>query len=76
MNQTLRRIAPVMILVLLLLVALVLLSNATQDSARFSEIYSILLIVSALGLTFLAGLIGWNVWRLLAQVRNVTQARG
>lgn len=70
MNQTLRRIAPVMILVLLLLVALVLLSNATQDSARFSEIYSILLIVSAIGLTFLAGLIVWNVWRLLAQVRR------
>ena len=61
---------PVVALVLLLLGALVLMSDATQDSARFSENYSLLLVICALGLLFLAGLIVWNMWRLLAQVRR------
>jgi PAS domain S-box-containing protein len=60
----------VVALVLLLLGALVLMSDATQDSARFSEIYSTLLVVCTLGLIFLAILIVANLWRLRTQVRR------
>lgn len=57
-------------LVLVLLVVLYLMTNATQDSARFSELYSLLLVVSAVGLSLLAGLIVWQLWRLLMQIRR------
>jgi len=72
--RTLKRFAtglgPVLAFVLLLLVSLVLMSNATQGSAHFGELYSVLLIINALGLITLAGLIVWNLFTLLGQVRR------
>ncbi|MDX1434505.1 MAG: ATP-binding protein [Gammaproteobacteria bacterium] len=61
-------IAPILAFVLLLLVSLVLMSNATQGSARFGQLYSVLLVINALGLVTLAGLIAWNFITLLSQV--------
>ena len=58
------------ILVLLLFASLALMSDATSGSARFSEIFSILLVVNIIGLLILTGLIGWNLRRLLQQVRT------
>ena len=71
-NRALKRfftgIGPILAFVLLLLVSLVLMSNATQGSARFGQLYSALLVINALGLIALAGLIGWNLFTLLRQV--------
>ncbi len=53
----------------LLLTALVLMSNATQNSARFGELYSWLLISSAAGLLILALMIAHNLYRLIMQYR-------
>ena len=61
-------IGPILVFVLLLLVSLVLMSNATQGSAHFGQLYSVLLVINALGLIALAGLIGWNLFSLLRQV--------
>lgn len=61
-------IGPILAFVLLLLVSLVLMSNATQGSARFGQLYSVLLVINALGLIALAALIGWNLFTLLRQV--------
>ena len=73
-HRTLKRfvtgIGPVLAFVLLLLVSLVLMSNATQGSAHFGQLYSVLLVINALGLVTLAGLIVWNLFALLRQVRH------
>ncbi len=61
-------IGPILAIVLLLLVSLVLMSNATQGSARFGQLYSVLLVINTLGLVTLAGLIAWNLFTLLRQV--------
>ncbi len=69
-------VTPIVVLGGLLLAALVLMSNATEDSARFGELYSLLLLVNAAGLVILAGLIGWHLYRLLGQARrNIDGAR-
>jgi nitrogen fixation/metabolism regulation signal transduction histidine kinase len=72
--RTLKRfvtgIGPVLAFVLLLLVSLLLMSNATQGSAHFGQLYSVLLVINALGLIALAGLIVWNLFTLLRQVRR------
>ena len=70
MKRWLDSVVPIIVLAALLLASLVLLSDATQNSARFSEIYSMLLMVAALGLVALVALIGWNLARLLTQVRQ------
>ena len=54
----------------LLLGSLWLMSNATQGSARFDRLYSVLLIMNVAGLLTLAALIGHNLYRLLRQVRE------
>ena len=54
----------------LLLASLWLMSNATQGSAHFDKLYSILLIINVAGLLSLAALIGYNLRRLLRQVRE------
>jgi nitrogen fixation/metabolism regulation signal transduction histidine kinase len=63
-------VAPIIAVVLLLLASLALMSEATQGSARFGQLYSILLVLNVLGLGTLAGLIGWNLFKLLGQVRH------
>ena len=61
---------PIVLLVVLLLTTLKLMSDATQNSARFGELYSILLILNALGLITLGALIVGNFVGLLRQVRR------
>ena len=61
---------PIVVLVLLLLTTLVLLSAATENSARFGELYSLLLVLNALGLITLGALIVWNIINLFGQVRR------
>ncbi len=62
-------IGPIIGLVVLLLVSLKLMSDATENSTRFGELYSVLLLINALGLVTLGGLVGWNLFRLIGQVR-------
>ena len=57
-------IAPVAILSLLLLAALVMMSAATQNSALFSQMYSLLLVVNILGIVVLLALILANLKHL------------
>jgi nitrogen fixation/metabolism regulation signal transduction histidine kinase len=45
-------------------------SDATENSARFGQVYSLLLVINACGLVTLAALIGWNLLRLIGQVRR------
>ncbi|MCB1741876.1 MAG: HAMP domain-containing protein [Gammaproteobacteria bacterium] len=54
----------------LLLVLLILMGEAAHGSERFDELYSLLLILNALGLATLIGLIGWNLYDLLKQRRH------
>ncbi len=61
--------APILGLGTLLLVSLTLMGEATQDSARFSELYLWLLLANAGGLLLLCALIFWNLVRLVQQVR-------
>ena len=61
---------PIVALGLLLLGSTYLMSNATQDSARFGELYSALLAINAVALIGLGALIAWNLYHLLHQARE------
>jgi len=61
---------PIVFLGLVLLGSTYLMSNATQDSASFGELYSVLLAVNAVALIGLGGLIAWNLYTLLHQARE------
>ena len=61
---------PIVALGLLLLGSTYLMSNATQDSARFGELYSVLLAINAVALIGLGVLIAWNLYHLLHQARE------
>ncbi len=61
---------PVIIIVVLLLASLSLMSDSTQNSERFAELYSTTLAINAVGLMILGGLIVWNIVRLIGQVRR------
>jgi nitrogen fixation/metabolism regulation signal transduction histidine kinase len=63
-------IAPVAILSLLLLAALAMMSAATQNSALFSRMYSLLLVINILGIVMLLALILANLKHLATQYRN------
>lgn len=54
----------------LLLASLWLMTNATQGSARFDRLYSVLLVMNLAGLLTLAALIAHNLYRLLRQIRE------
>jgi nitrogen fixation/metabolism regulation signal transduction histidine kinase len=69
MKRFLTGIGPALAIVVLLLVSLKLMSDATENSTRFGELYSLLLLINALGLVTLGGLVGWNLIRLIGQVR-------
>jgi nitrogen fixation/metabolism regulation signal transduction histidine kinase len=60
---------PMLILFVLLLVSLSLMSDATNNSERFGQLYSWLLLINALGLIVLIGLIGSNLYWLVSQHR-------
>lgn len=59
----------VLALFLMLLASLVVMSDATEDSALFGRLYSWLLLFNAIGLLLLAALIGHQVYRLFTQYR-------
>ena len=61
---------PIIALGLILLGSTYVMSNATQDSARFGELYSALLAINAAVLIGLGVLIAWNLYNLLHQARE------
>ena len=61
---------PIVALGLILLGSTYLMSNATQDSDRFGELYSVLLAINAAALIGLGALIAWNLYHLLHQARE------
>ena len=61
---------PIVALGLILLGSTYLMSNATQDSARFGELYSALLAINAVALIGLGALIARNLYHLLHQARE------
>jgi nitrogen fixation/metabolism regulation signal transduction histidine kinase len=68
--RRLKDLGPTVGLVVLLLVSISLMGDATEDSARFGEQYWWLLGANALGLVALGGLIFYNLLRLVHQVRD------
>ena len=62
--------APIIVLGLILLGSTSLMSDATQDSARFGELYSALLAINAVALIGLGVLIARHLYRLLHQARE------
>ena len=60
---------PMLGLFTLLLVSLSLMSDATHNSERFGELYSVLLIVNAAGLVILGILVIVNIFQLIRQRR-------
>ncbi len=61
---------PVVGLIITLLIALLLMTDATRGSAEFSRLYTLLLIVSAIGLLLLLVLIGRSLIGLIGQFRR------
>ena len=62
--------APIVILGLVMLGSTYLMSNATEDSASFGELYSVLLALNAVALIGLGVLIALNLYHLLVQARE------
>jgi nitrogen fixation/metabolism regulation signal transduction histidine kinase len=62
-------ILPMLVLFVLLLVSLSLLSDATHNSERFGQMYSMLLLINAAGLVFLGALVIANIIGLIRQQR-------
>ncbi len=69
-DRTRLGIWPMLLLFGMLLVSLSLMSDATHNSERFGRLYSWLLLVNALGLIVLLGMIGNNLYWLVAQYRS------
>lgn len=69
MNSVFRNSAPIIALVILLLVSLYSISDATSNSATFGKYYNILVFFNAVGLIALLGLIFYNVYKLIVQYR-------
>ncbi len=69
MNSTFRNTASIVALVLLLMVSLYTISDATSNSATFGKYYNWLVFFNALGLVGLLGLIVYNVYKLIVQYR-------
>ncbi|MBI3576396.1 MAG: HAMP domain-containing protein [Gammaproteobacteria bacterium] len=62
-------IVPLAVLSSLLLAALMMMHAATQNSALFGRVYSLLLLVNVLGIVLLLGMILLNIYRLMEQHR-------
>ncbi len=65
-----RPLLPMLLLFGLMLLALLMMSDATQNSARFNELYFWLLIFSAGGLVVLTLLIGIGLYQLIQRYRQ------
>ncbi len=72
MNNTFRNTASTLVLVLLLMVSLYTISDATSHSATFGKYYNWLVFFNVLGLIALLGLIVLNVYKLIVQYRLKT----
>jgi PAS domain S-box-containing protein len=72
MNSTFRNTASIVALVLLLMVSLYTISDATSHSASFGRYYNWLLFFNAIALVGLALLIVFNVYKLIVQYRLKT----
>jgi nitrogen fixation/metabolism regulation signal transduction histidine kinase len=69
-------VLPMLVLFILLLVSLYFLSDATDNSDHFGEMYSVLLIINAASLVLLGALVAANIFKLIRQYRmNVAGAR-
>ena len=69
-------VLPMLVLFILLLVSLYFLSDATDNSEHFGEMYSVLLIINAASLVLLGALVAANIFKLIRQYRmNVAGAR-
>ena len=69
MNSTFRNTASILALVVLLMVSLYTIGDATSHSSTFGKYYNWLVFFNALGLVVLLGLIAYNVYRLVVQYR-------
>jgi nitrogen fixation/metabolism regulation signal transduction histidine kinase len=69
LRRALRRISPLAVLSVLLAVSLGMMTAATQNSALFGNLYSLLLVVNVLGVGLLLLLILLSVRRLVRQFR-------
>jgi len=69
MNSTFRNTASIFALVILLLVSLYTIGDATSHSATFGKYYNWLLFFNAIGLVALLLLIIYNVYKLIVQYR-------
>jgi len=69
MNSTFRNTASIVALLVLLMVSLYTISDATSHSASFGKYYNWLVFFNALGLVVLLGLIAHNVYKLIVQYR-------
>lgn len=70
LNRYLSGITPFAVLSVLLAVALFFMTAATQNSALFGHLYSLLLVVSLAGIALLSLLIAFSLYRLIAQYRK------
>jgi nitrogen fixation/metabolism regulation signal transduction histidine kinase len=69
-------VLPMLVLFILLLVSLYFLSDATDNSEHFGQMYSVLLIINAASLVLLGALVAANIFKLIRQHRmNVAGAR-
>ena len=69
MSSAFRNTASIVALLLLLMVSLYAISDATSHSATFGKYYNWLIFFNAVGLVALLGLIVYNVFRLVVQYR-------
>ena len=72
MNSAIRNSASILALVILLVVSLYLISDATSNSANFGKYYNWLIFFNVVGLFGLLALIIYNVFKLIVQYRLKT----
>ncbi len=64
-----RRVSPLAVLAVLLVISLGMMTAATQNSALFGNLYSLLLVINVVGIVLLSTLLLLSVRRLVRQVR-------
>jgi len=68
-KRALRRVSPLAILAILLVISLGMMTAATQNSALFGNVYSLLLVINVVSVLLLSSLLLLSVRRLVRQVR-------
>ena len=72
LKRLMKRVHPVTLLAGLLLVALIMMNAATQNSELFGGLYSLLLLINLIGIVLLLILIGASIYKLAVQYRART----